>query len=292
MSRADQALGELASFYIPTLEKVYAFLTENTFRYGFVVRQQYQEIAGADLLWALQIYWQEILMMTHMTSVTSLLRSRAWLKVTCQAIEDGNALAFAGCFRAFLEAASDTYDALGNIPETLVDNRHLVKRQLAKQPGPALQIEGIEDQLIHFLRGREIAKGESAPAAHRAKQAADYFETLDKSRRGPVRELYHELCELSHPSEGSVFIFPQHQPDGHQLLNPGGDPNFACNVVAKHRNAVETAFECGINTCLLALKVLNEFPVESLHTPLLDQMCFENLPVGRRIKTKLGRSRW
>jgi hypothetical protein len=292
MNRTDEAFGELAGFYIPTLDNVYSFLTENTFKYGFVVRQQYEELARADLPRALQIYWQEILMMTHMTSTTSLLRSRAWLNVTCQAIEDGNAIAFAGCFRAFLEAASDTYYALGNIPETLIDNRHLVKRKLAKEPGPALQIAGIEDQLIHFLRGREIARGESQPAAHRAKQAAEYFETLDKVHRGPVRELYGELCKLSHPSEGSVFIFLQHQPDGHQLLNPGGDPGFACKVVAKHRNAVETAFECGINTCLLALKVLNEFPIESLHTPLLDQIYFEDLPVGRRIKTKLGRSRW
>ena len=293
MSRSEQVFGELAGFYFPVLENICAFLKENTFKYGFVVSSQYDEILRTDISSAMQIYWQEILLMSHMASVTSLLRSRALLRGVCQAVDDDNALAFACCFRGFLEAASDTFDALGNVPESLVDHRQVIIKNLTKQAGQEVQvIAGIEDQLIHFLRARELSKNESAPASHQKKKTADYFESLEKTRQGPVRELYRQLCELSHPSEKSVFFFLRKEPDGNQFLNTAGDPNFAHNIVSKHRAAVDTAFQCGINAGLLLLKVLNEFPLESLHTPLLHDIKFTTLPLGRRIGKKLGQALW
>ena len=293
MSRSEQVFGELAGCYLPVLENIYSFLNDNTFKYGFVVSSQYDEILRTNLPSAIQIYWQEILLMSHMASVTSLLRSRALLRGTCQAVDDGNALAFASCFRGFLEAASDTYDALGNVPETLIDHRLGITKNLTKQPGQALHIvEGIEDQLIHFLRARELSTNESAPASHKKKKTADYFESLEKTRQGPVRELYRQLCELSHPSEKSVSFFLRKELDGNQFLNPAGDPDFPYTIVSQHRVAVETAFQCGINASLMLLKVLNEFPFESLHTPILGDIKFTNMPLGRRIGKKLGQAQW
>jgi hypothetical protein len=293
MTRSEQVFGELAGFYFPVLEKVFAFLNDNTFKYGFVVSSQYDEIIRTDPELAVQIYWQEILLMSHMASVTSLLRSRALLRGACQAVDDDNALSFTCCFRGFLEAASDTYDALGNVPETLIDNRQAIIKNLNKQAGKVIHTIGsIEDQLIHFLRARKLRNGELAPASHKKKNTADYFVSLEKTNQGPVRELYHQLCNLSHPSEESVFFFLRKEPDGHQFLNPAGDPNFAHNIVSKHRAAVDTAFQCGINAGLLLLKVLNEFPLESLHTPLLRDIKFTALPLGRRIGKKLGQTQW
>lgn len=292
MSRSQQVFGKYGEIYIPTLESLYAFMKNNTFKYGFVVGSQYDEILKKDFPSAIQIYWQEILLMSHMASATSLLRSRAFLQSTCRAIDDDNALAFCSCFRGFLEAASDTYDALGNIPETLIDNRQSIIKNLTKQPGPAFSCQDVEDQLIHFLRARELRTGESAPASHQKKKTVEYFESVDKTRQGPLRKLYRELCEISHPSEKSVYYFLRKEPDGHQTLNPDGEVNFAQFIISQHSDAVETAFECGINASLMLLKVLNEFPLESLHTPFLINIKFTALPLGRRIAHKLGKTQW
>lgn len=291
MNRSQQVFGEPVRFYAPILEKVYAFALENTVEYGFVEEERFRKIAESSPSRMIQIYWQEILLRAHMAAMTSLLRSRSWLLGFVKAVDDGNSLVFAGCFRGFLEAASDTYDALGDVPEGLVENRKGILGNL-KGKEPFFGAEQLESQLIHFLVAREAAKGESLPPSHRKKQTADYFESVDKSRQGPIRELYRELCEFTHPSKASVDLFFDVQPNGVHVLSATGKPDLAEALVCKHHDAVETAFFCGINICLLTLKVLNSFPLEQLHTPLLDSFRFDRIPLGKRIAAKLGRKDW
>lgn len=230
--------------------------------------------------------------MAHLAAVTSLLRSRSWLRSAIQAIDDGSAIAFSACFRGFLEAASDTYDALGGVPEDLVKHRSDIVAQLTRRDGSVFLAGDLEARLIHFIMARELAKGESAPESHRSKQASEYFVSLDKSRQGPIRAMYRELCELSHPSRASVFLFLQTENTGHLRLDQSKSKTAAVDILSRHDDAAATAFHCGINICLISLKALNEFPMEQLHTPLLDSIGFDNLPLGARIRTHLGKTRW
>jgi hypothetical protein len=292
VTRTGDVFGKHGEFFLPILEVLHGSLSGRTVEYGFVVAEQFAEVVKADPVEGMRLYWDEMLQMVHMASATSLLRARAWLRASSQAIEDRNSLAFTACLRAFLEATSDTYDALHNVAETLAEHRQQIVRHLAKQAREISACGDVEDQLIHFLMAREVGRNEDVPPAHRRRQAADYFESVDRTRQGPLRDLYRELCEYSHPSHASVFFFMEELPDGRQRLAPAGARDLAVDLVTKHLPAVETAFECGINSPLLALKVLNEFPLPQFHTPPLSSFTFVGLPVGKRIGQKLGKAGW
>lgn len=284
--------GKFGPLHLASLEQLHTFAKANTFRYGFMVAEQYDEISKSEPAVAIQIYWQEILLMSHMAAMTSLLRSRAWLLGSCRAIEDDNFLAFSGCFRGFLEAASDTFDALEAVPLALIENREHILKYLLRRPSAVIVIDGLEDKLIHFLVARELRKGEVVPSSHAAKKAADYFSSVEATRQGPIRELYRRLCDYAHPSKASVDLFIETQATGHQLLRPAGQQQHAMALLSEHRDALETAFFCGLNVPFLTLKVLNEFPIEALHTPFLSSFRFDAIPVGEHIRKLLGEDRW
>jgi hypothetical protein len=291
MKNTGNFLGDHIAFYLPILDGVKNFFAENTFLYGFYPPENFGAFIRDNPADGAKLYWEEILMMAHMASATSLLRSYHWLNAICDSINNKNQFGFASNLRGFLEAASDTYDAMGPVPETLIQQKELISLILSKRGKTFATSAQLEAKLIHFLQARELL-GESAPESHKVKKTAEYFESVDREKRGPVRKLYHVLCEISHPSEASVTLFLDQQSNGYRKLCVEGKYDIFADVHLKHSDAVVTAFSCGINIALISLKVLNEFPLEKYHTPILDNSRFDVFPMGERIKRTLKKTTW
>jgi hypothetical protein len=292
MKNTGNVLGDYIRFYLPILDGVKNFFAENDFNYAFYRDDFYTEIKQKDFAEGELIKVNEALMMTHMVAATSLLRGYYWLSEVSVSIINNNPFSFSACLRGFLEASADTYYSLNGVGESLVNNRESIISVLKKEGKYRINLSDIENTLIHYLRARQVWKNEEVPNNHKRKQFAEYFEALDDGLRGDVAKLYNELSELAHPSEGSVSIFINENPIGIKSLNYKPKYDIFADVSLKHSKAIEKAFMCGINISLVTLKVLNEFPKECFHTPILDNSRFDVFQLGKRIKKTLNKATW
>src|SRR5262249_41369594 len=158
------------------------------------------------------VYWSEILYRAHMAAASALLRTHRWLAGAVSAIHRPNILSHAANLRGLLEACADTYHSLRVVPGALAGWHAEIRRALAGEQDKVWTTD-LEDTLIHFLYGRKVARGETAPDSHRALCSRDYLDSLREAFQryaidsaaaelapSRVGECYGRLCELVHPA--------------------------------------------------------------------------------------------
>jgi hypothetical protein len=217
------------------------------------------------------IYWFEILGRAYLASASGLMRTLRWLEGIESSITRNNLLSFAATLRGLLESAADQCYSLKAVPKTLAENFGLIMEQLYCKSSveTVFVCEELENLLIHFYHARKISKRDDAESQHFALTSADYLASLQGGRSGPVFDLYARLCELSHPTMGSLTPFVDEDPEGGYLIKAPNDKQAIRELCATHAESI-LRMTAGVNCCLLTLRVLNEFPVEDLHTDAKD----------------------
>ena len=212
---------------------------EKSFTYEFMDEAEFVQLAhsensaGRGLGRMNQIYTQEILFRAHWAAVTAVWRNYRWMHGMDVAMKHPNYFAFCASLRGLVESAADTHDALFRAVAGLANNFASLRYALeGRLNHGVITISELEDMLIHYAYARKIPKGTIAPSTHSAKTAQNYLSAFEETDSRWVRDLYAELCEITHPAAATVHFFVE--------------PNDANSRILTLREPVEMEFIVGL----------------------------------------------
>lgn len=234
-----------------------------------------------------RIYWQEMLYRAHFAGSTALLRLYEWVVGAQRAYADSNVLVLAAALRGFVEAGTDTFDALSDAASTFADCHSIIRSAIAgKLDDVTALLPELENSLIHFAYARKLTP-DAGPRLHQAKTARDYLSVVTESFPEVV-DVYGLLCEYSHPAERTVFRFAARMNDPTMLTF---DPHAGAEQIHELQRVSVTIGErlmplC-VPPCFMVLKVLNAFGLDEVYTPWADGLALDFSEIWRGIDRRL-----
>lgn len=260
-------------------------------RYSFVDQEDFLARFPIDPSEGMRVYWTEMLQRAHLAAVTSILRSRRWLKGVQRAETDSNFLVFAAALRGLMESAADASTALAGTPLTLAHLHHSICEALEGNAEAVCVSSEIENELIHYSHGRRLKRRErtDAPRSHEARQVRQYFEIFGDEKVEEMRGCYMELCDLTHAGASSVrmWLAPD-KPTGFDFsLAAGRDADLIADFLKRHRSVTLDLLMSAFNLPAMTLRVLNHFPIDFLHTPKLSSWNLEGIPAWIKCRDAL-----
>jgi hypothetical protein len=232
------------------------------YSYCFIDNSEFELLILKNLREANRVYVQELLFRSHIAAITTLFRNEKWMQGVRSALEQNNYFSFSASLRGLVESAADSNYCLIHVPGTLRDHFSGFYSALKGTFDAGLIIcEQLEDILIHYSHGKKQPKNSSAPSSHYAKSSQEYLHTLDDPNCTDVRDLYSELCEVTHPAERTVSMFLTPKSDGSQdyVINRDLDESLIKDLLKRHDRAFVNVFQMSFNAALLSLYALNHF---------------------------------
>lgn len=140
------------------------------FKYRFMPKEDYEKLKKTDKKEAAYVYWLEILYRAHSAAVTSIMRNHRWMKGALLAAGQNNYLLTMAAFRGFIESAADTDIGLRDVPLTLAECSKVIEQALQRNFCNPVEVNTLEDKLIHYAFARKLPKNSEYPESHRAKK--------------------------------------------------------------------------------------------------------------------------
>ena len=249
--------------------------------YEFLEIEEFTALFPKNLATANRVYTQELLFRAHIAALTTLFRNEKWMRGIDASLAQKNYFAFAASLRALVECAADSHYSLIHVPGTLRD--HFVYFRSALQGSftqGVLLCEDLENILIHYSHGRKQARSSTAPDSHFAKTSQEYLRSLDGDSCTHVRNLYAELCEVTHPAERTVSIFVARESETSKeyRIVRDMDMTFISDLVTQHDQAFTNVFQMSFNASLLTLYVLNYFGDSRFYTKGIEHVNMSKVP--------------
>lgn len=253
-------------------------------RYTFTSLELYERTLKASINKGMQIYWVELLGRAHLTSVTSILRNRQWVSALSLAIQNNNLLAFAAAFRGFIESSADGYSALKNLPRCLARDYESIASAVSGTLDLIFSAPQLEDDLIHFQYARKLTKGEisESPKSHETKKVRDYLEEIERGGIPDLVAAYSYLCDLTHPSATSVWMFIRPINDFEIELGTNQDGLMISDFLAKYEQTLIELFMFAFNPGIVTLRVLMEYPLTTFHVPGVRNCDLSSIPLWQK----------
>ena len=266
MSTKDEitdVFGASVGFYVPFLDKIWPNILSATYKFEDVtsfetnVRSGKYSIAKTN-----EVYWRELLFRSHISVSGSLIRTCRLMDATVREYHASNVPAMASCARAMLEGVADSMEALIHVPLVLAERRDLVNQCISGSCHDQLYgCKVLEEAMIHFTHARRLRGEEkrSIPRSHEAKNTGEYLELLQRAEISGAKELYGELCQLSHPSASSVLYMFSSVGEGAFRVSAGNDVKQLDDLMSRYRLVFDAIPEVSFNPVLLCLRVFQEF---------------------------------
>ena len=245
-----------------------------------------------------RVLWEETLQRVHFCACSALLRLQQWARGLETAYNSENPFLTAAALRGLIESSADTNYSLFGLPFDLSDrnrmdiiNRILMRKWNANEP-PVIPSEEMENRLIHFSHGRRLTKDEKTqlPSSHSAVENWKYIRTFE-DYADSIYHIYQNLCEITHPASGSIGLFLRE--DETAVRWSKASAREKCNLVSNVDSKIfDVMITYPANLSLFCLKVLNSYQIERLHSPFLDNISFEGMPLGRKIRDALRLRHW
>lgn len=280
--------GEDAASFVPVLFNVVRRFKNH--RYEFISQVRYGQLLQTDLGEAMRIYWLEILYRAHFASSASLLRSKRWVEGMIAAIRDENYTVFMASLRGFLEAAADSFYSLQDVPSLLAESHTIIRKAIGGCLGQRVLSPDLENTLIHFTHARSVDRNEEAPRIHRKMQTKEYIASLAIDENQRFAELYSHVCEVTHPASSSVMCYVKRNQDTagtlYELVSQP-DSELIRQIGQSYRDVMLRIISLGTTPPLIILRLLNEFPVASLHTEAVTNVGIEGRYAWKEIWSRL-----
>jgi hypothetical protein len=273
------------------LDAINAF--EHEYSYRFIDNSEYEElIHQKKVREANKVYVEELLYRCHIAAITTLFRNDKWVQGIVSALQHNNYFVFSSSLRGLVEAAADSHYCLVHVPGTLRD--HFLPFSSALQgkfDAGLIVCEKLEDVLIHYSHGKKQPKTSGAPASHFAKPSQEYLRSLDDPNCIHVRDLYSELCEVTHPAGRSVAVFIARESlrsqDYRIRLDLG--TTLIRDLLERHDRAFVNVFQMSFNAALLSLHMLNRFKDKRFHTPGMAEVDLSSVPAFHELEEAMKR---
>lgn len=234
-------------------------------------------LSNGDIRQSQKIYWQEILLRVHFAAVTSLIRTQKWLSGVVLAIETNNVLVFCASLRGFLEATVDSYYSLESSPTSLALNFKKINTALKGELNQPFVSDEFESKLIHFQFAKKGRKGLDA-SNNIARTNAEYIKSFDLENIG-IKELYSELCEVTHPAASSINCFTEEivvsEHHSYRVTSTETDNEVISEIISKYCDQISILLKVGISLYCVCLKLLTLFDFEDIHSEYINESMFE-----------------
>ncbi|BBF41927.1 hypothetical protein lbkm_0607 [Lachnospiraceae bacterium KM106-2] len=234
---------------------------------------------NGDIRKAQQIYWKEILLRAHFAAVTSLIRNEKWLTGVIMGISTRNLMVFSSSLRGFLESTADSFFSLESLPTSLALNFKNINLAIKGELNQFFVNDDIESRLIHYQFAKRGKKGvdEKSSIAH---TNAEYINDFDINKIG-IRDLYAELCEVTHPAANSVKCFTQEkiisERYSYLVTSTEADYDVISEIITEYSNQIEYLLKGGISLYCICLKILTLFDFEDIHSEYINESIFESI---------------
>lgn len=257
---------ELAQAYCPLLNRLMRESTGITYEALFLEPNlaALSSVNGAEVMKNIRkAYLLGILERSHLACVTSIARSSRWIDALADSKKRNNALEFSAALRGFLEAASDAHDVMAFLPGSLhklFRYAYLVFIDSPDVDNMMVAPKELEDRLIHYAYARRHPRGAAIMENHLNKTNADYIRNIEQFGVPGAKDLYGELCELTHPAAASVFCFLDEQSNSLRF-NPNKDESIIGSIASRYSDTIVQLAQYSINPALVSLSFLNRlFP--------------------------------
>lgn len=260
------------------------------YRYRFMDESDFRALMLKDIRGGNRVYVQELLFRAHIAAITTLFRNQKWMTGIDLALQQPNYYTLGATLRGLVESAADSHHCLVNVPNTIGDHFKPWQRAVKGQfDNGIVDCQEFEDILIHYSHGAKQPKGSTAPSTHFAKTSQDYLRFLDGSTSTSVRDLYAELCEITHPAARTVAIYvvrPSVESEDY-VISKDLDQHLIGDLLRRHAAGFSNVFQMSFNGALLSLYALNQFHDPRFFTRGMDKIDMRNIPAFRELKTKL-----
>lgn len=283
-----QIFGKVGIEYIPFLGRLCDEFPEVEYR--FMDNDKHESLLKTDMDKGMEIYWKELLYRLHLASTITIVRFDKWVQGIFLGAKYGNFILYATSLRGLIESCADSDDALRNIPLPLSEIFHDVQKSISgKTKKPVLFPDG-EDKLIHFSHAAKFGKRDDVPDSWKAKFAKSYIEYIDGVPNGELYQSYKQLCNLSHPAGYSVrYNFAITEDDEKTAIYNRNKKMDLINILGfseGYRPIMDKLVRIPMNSALICLKILNEFSIKELHTPILNKVGLE-VPLWKDVEKNI-----
>ncbi len=220
------------------------------------------------------VYWHELIMRMHYSSVTCLMRNSKWLSGIVNSIENNNYILFAASMRGFFESMVDTTYSIATKGSEVAMNFMNINLSLTKQMSKNFMAGKFEEDLIHFgYASKESFKKDKDPN-HKPKLMRDYISDFDLPGSEMRHEFYSELCEITHPAANSVNCFSKEiiidSRKSYLITDDTRDNELIREFCNKYNVLIEILLKLSVSIPVINLKVINLLECEDLYSPSIE----------------------
>lgn len=287
-----EILGRAAASHFRTAEALTHVLPGA--RYLHLSNEEWLELAKKEASDGMRVYWSEILYRAHFCSLVSLIRTRRWVDGLTSMAQAGNYLAFMANYRGFLESSADSYYSLGRVGLWLADFHVVIRMALEGRLEQPTVFRDIEDLLIHFAHARRLGKGEAAPDEHRARTTRAYIESLAGPEDNRVAQCYAHLCDATHPAVGSLLCYVDATASSDTEgfgVTATQDHGWIRSFLRDYQDVSGRLMFLAVVPSMMILRVLNEFPLNSVRTEAAYHVAAETHPMWPDFASRLADQR-
>lgn len=257
-------------------------INKNKYKYAYLSWESIEyKLKVNDIAFVNSYMTFEILQRLYLSTLTGYLRQCKWIDGICQGIKVDNYILFSSSARGFLEASSDFYDALEDIPLSLAENYKLLCKAIeGKVDYEIIDFHEIEDRLLHFQEAnRQNGKNDSKL---KPKSAKLYMESRN-IKQLDLYECYSELCEVTHPAKQSLDWFFE---ENNYILtiNLNRDKECIDKFVNKYTKKYTELLMRTENLCIIIFKMINLFKIKGIYLPFIEKVDISSLRIWNKIK--------
>lgn len=282
----NKIFGDIAKSSNWFYEKINGEISRNKYKYVYLSVESVEQLLRANDIAHFNAYMTfEILQRLYLSTLAGCLRQIRWIDAMCQGVKTDNYILFASSSRGFLEAATDFYDALEDIPLSLAKSYKLLCEAIScKLDYEVIDFKEIEDRLLHFQEAnKENGKSDSNL---KPKSAKSYIESRN-IKQLDLYKCYSDLCEMTHPAKQSLDLF--FDEDNYILtININKDKENIDKFINKYTVKYAELLMRTVNLCAIIFKLINAFKVDGLYLKTAEQIDLNSIKLWRKIENYIS----
>ena len=266
----------LVTDILASSESCYLFTSETYFR--TLVRDH--KFADVN-----RIYVREIISRLHAAALITLRRNLSWIEAVETSYEHSTFFAFCASLRGMIESSADSFFSLRYVPQNLASHFHLLANCILGAESTKWHLfNEMEDWGIHFLEAGKYDDMSLDRDHYRAKKTWEYIKSIDTDPFfGKVYPLYQELCQITHPSRESTYLYFSKAID-HWVVQPF-DFRSRVNQLLNMPEVDYTAiFQGSFNLALITIWLIDQFSVTGMRCPEVRKVNFGSIGGFKDIK--------
>ena len=142
----------------------------------------------------------------------------------------------------------------------------------------------LEDWGIHFLEAGKYDDRSLHKDHQKAKKTWEYINSIDSDPFfGKVYPLYQELCQITHPSRESTYLYFSKAND-HWVVQPFDFQSRVNQLLNMPEVDYTAIFQGSFNSALIAIWLIDQFRVTGMRCPVVRKVNFESIGGFKDIK--------